>query len=83
MDNFLQEVHMELFRETFTIMVVGMSLVFFFLFVVIQCMNAIAFCVRRYEAKAAKNEAVSEEDATKSRRIAAAIAVAMHTTEKH
>lgn len=74
---------MELFRETFTIMVVGMSLVFFFLFVVIQCMNVIAFFVRRYEAKVAKNEVVTEEDATKSRRIAAAIAVATHTfTEK-
>lgn len=72
---------MELFRETFTIMVVGMSLVFFFLFVVIQCMNAIAFFVRRYEAKVAKNETVTEEDVTKSRRIAAAIAVATHPTK--
>lgn len=74
---------MELLNQTFTIMVVGMSLVFFFLFVVIQCMNVIAYFVRQYEAKLAKASATTADDSVHRRRIAAAIAVATHTfTEK-
>jgi sodium pump decarboxylase gamma subunit len=74
---------MELLNQTFTIMVVGMSLVFFFLFVVIQCMNVIAYFVRQYEAKLAQNSPVAEDDSVHRRRVAAAIAVATHTfTEK-
>jgi len=74
---------MELLNQTFTIMVVGMSLVFFFLFVVIQCMNVIAYFVRQYEAKLAKTSAATADDGVHRRRVAAAIAVATHTfTEK-
>lgn len=71
---------MELFRQTFTIMIVGMSLVFFFLFIVIQFMNLIAFMVRRYEAKMATLTAESDQDNVARRRLAAAIAAA---TEPH
>jgi len=75
---------MELLNQTFTIMIVGMSLVFFFLFIVIQCMNAIAYFVRQYEAKQAQSATSSDDDLAHRRRIAAAIAVATHTTsEKH
>jgi len=73
---------MELFRETFTIMVVGMSLVFFFLFVVIQCMNVIAFFVRQYEAKQVGKSTATEDDLAHRRRVAAAIAVVTHPHSK-
>ena len=74
---------MELLNQTFTIMVVGMSLVFFFLFVVIQCMNVIAYGVRRYEEKQAKASVATDDDIVRRRCVAAAIAVATHTaTEK-
>jgi sodium pump decarboxylase gamma subunit len=71
---------MELFRETFIIMVIGMSLVFFFLFVVIQCMNLIAFLVQRYEARKASYTSDNSEDGVAQRQLAAAIAVATHST---
>jgi Na+-transporting methylmalonyl-CoA/oxaloacetate decarboxylase gamma subunit len=74
---------MELLNQTFTIMIVGMSLVFFFLFVVIQCMNVIAYGVRRYEEKQANNSVTTDDDVVRRRCVAAAIAVATHTaTEK-
>jgi sodium pump decarboxylase gamma subunit len=67
---------MGLFRETFTIMVIGMSLVFFFLFIVIQCMNFIAFMVRRYEAKHPAPPPETGNDDTSHSHVVAAIAVA-------
>ena len=67
---------MQLFRETFTIMVIGMSLVFFFLFIVIQCMNFIAFMVRRYEANHPVPPSETGSDETAHRHLIAAIAVA-------
>ena len=74
---------MELFNQTFTIMIVGMSLVFFFIFIVIQCMNLIAFMVRRYETNhPALPEAENETPAHSH--VAAAIAVATELiTEKN
>ena len=70
---------MGLFRETFTIMVIGMSLVFFFLFIVIQCMNFIAFMVRRYEANhPAPPPPEAGNDTPAHSHVAAAIAVATH-----
>ena len=76
---------MQLFRETFTIMVIGMSLVFFFLFIVIQCMNFIAFMVHRYEAKhTAPPPPEPKTDETSHRHVVAAIALATDLiTEKH
>ncbi len=75
---------MGLFRETFTIMVIGMSLVFFFLFIVIQCMNLIAFMVRRYEAKHPAPPPETGSDDTSHRHLVAAIALATDLiTEKH
>jgi Na+-transporting methylmalonyl-CoA/oxaloacetate decarboxylase gamma subunit len=76
---------MQLFRETFTIMVIGMSLVFFFLFIVIQCMNLIAFMVRRYEAShPALPPDEPGRDETSHRHLVAAIAVATELiTEKN
>ena len=76
---------MELFNQTFTIMIVGMSLVFFFLFIVIQCMNLIAFMVRRYEAnRPALPSDESTNDAVPHSHVAAAIAVATELiTEKN
>jgi sodium pump decarboxylase gamma subunit len=73
---------MELLNQTFTIMIVGMSLVFFFLFVVIQCMNVIAYFVRQYEAKQASENTPDGDDLVHRRRVAAAIAVATHTHSK-
>ena len=75
---------MELFRQTFTIMVIGMTLVFFFLFVVIQCMNLIAFFVRRYEAKRDSDTPEAGDHSATQRHIAAAIAIATHPpSDKH
>ena len=74
---------MELFGQTFRIMIIGMSLVFFFLFIVIQCMNVIAFWVRRYEAKQIPPPETGKDE-TAHRHMAAAIAVATHLiTEKN
>jgi sodium pump decarboxylase gamma subunit len=67
---------MQLFRETFTIMIVGMSLVFVFIFIVIQCMNFIAFMVRRYEASHPAAPSKPEHDAVSHSHLIAAIAVA-------
>jgi len=61
---------------------VGMSLVFFFLFVVIQCMNVIAYFVRQYEAKQASENTTDGDDLVHRRRVAAAIAVVTHTHSK-
>ena len=76
---------MDLFNQTFTIMIVGMSLVFFFIFIVIQCMNLIAFMVRCYEAKQpAPPSDESNNDAVPHSHVAAAIAVATELiTEKN
>jgi Na+-transporting methylmalonyl-CoA/oxaloacetate decarboxylase gamma subunit len=67
---------MELFRQTFTIMIVGMSLVFVFIFIVIQCMNFIAFMVHRYEAKQPLPPPETGNDETSHSHVVAAIAVA-------
>jgi sodium pump decarboxylase gamma subunit len=67
---------MELFRQTFTIMIVGMSLVFVFIFIVIQCMNFIAFMVRRYEAKHPAPPPETGNDTPSHSHVVAAIAVA-------
>jgi sodium pump decarboxylase gamma subunit len=66
---------MELFGQTFRIMIIGMSLVFFFLFIVIQCMNVIAFLVRRYEAKQTPPPETGNDETAHSH-VVAAIAVA-------
>lgn len=67
---------MELFGQTFRIMIIGMSLVFFFLFIVIQCMNLIAFMVHRYEAKHPAPPPETENDTSAHSHVVAAIAVA-------
>ena len=75
---------MELFRQTFTIMIVGMSLVFVFIFIVIQCMNFIAFMVRRYEASRPAPPPETGSDETSHRHLIAAIALATDLiTEKN
>ena len=75
---------MQLFRETFTIMIVGMSLVFVFIFIVIQCMNFIAFMVRRYEASHPAPLPETGNDDTSHRHLVAAIALATDLiTEKN
>jgi Na+-transporting methylmalonyl-CoA/oxaloacetate decarboxylase gamma subunit len=76
---------MDLFNQTVTIMIVGMSLVFFFIFIVIQCMNLIDFMVHRYEAKhPALPSDESTNDAVPHSHVAAAIAVATELiTEKN
>lgn len=67
---------MELFGQTFTIMIVGMSLVFVFIFIVIQCMNFIAFMVHRYEAKQPSPPPEIGSNDTSHSHVVAAIAVA-------
>jgi Na+-transporting methylmalonyl-CoA/oxaloacetate decarboxylase gamma subunit len=67
---------MELFNQTVTIMIVGMSLVFFFIFIVIQCMNFIAFMVRRYEANHPVLSPETGNDEPSHSHVVAAIAVA-------
>lgn len=75
---------MELFQQTFTIMIVGMSLVFVFIFIVIQCMNFIAFMVHRYEANQPAPPPEAGNDETSHRHVAAAIALATELIkEKH
>jgi sodium pump decarboxylase gamma subunit len=67
---------MELFVQALTIMTLGMTLVFLFLFIVIQCMNATAYLVRRYMPE--KPEAGGDGAEAEGRaRLAAAIAVAL------
>ena len=70
---------MELFWQALTIMTLGMTLVFLFLFVVIQCMNLTAFLVRRHEAAHPGPGADASETADRAR-MAAAIAAAIDFT---
>jgi sodium pump decarboxylase gamma subunit len=62
---------MELFRQAFTIMVLGMGLVFLFLYVLIVAVQAAARIVQRIEAPGASE--AGDEDATVAA-IAAAVA---------
>lgn len=64
---------MELFKQAFTIMVLGMGLVFAFLAVVIFCVQGVARLARRLEP--APVETGEEPDESL---LAAAIAVALH-----
>ena len=73
---------MELFMQTLTIMAVGMALVFFFIFIVIQCMNFTAFMIRRYAASH-PGQAETAPDLAANTRMVAAIAAAIEcNTEK-
>ncbi len=65
---------MEMFWQTVTLMTLGMSLVFLFLFFVIQCMNLTAFLIRRQAARhpVAADGAGAAVDAARLAAIAAA-----------
>ena len=68
---------MELFRQAFTIMVLGMGLVFVFLAVVIVLVQAIATLIQWHENKSetcGQDTPYNGED----QKMAAAIAVALH-----
>ncbi|MBM3286349.1 MAG: hypothetical protein FJY88_03205 [Candidatus Eisenbacteria bacterium] len=69
---------MELFRQTLTIMVLGMTLVFLFLLVVIQFMNLTAYLIRRWRAGRPDAPETVEAGAGRAR-LAAAIAAAIHS----
>lgn len=73
---------MQLFVQAFTIMTLGMTLVFLFLFVVIQCMNATAYLVRRYAPEKPEAEDGGAAEAESRARLAAAIAVAIGADKK-
>jgi sodium pump decarboxylase gamma subunit len=68
---------MELFRQAFTIMVLGMGLVFVFLAVVIILVQAIAKCIQWHEAKTG-TRTQDIPDNGEGEKIAVAIAVALH-----
>jgi sodium pump decarboxylase gamma subunit len=70
---------MELFWQSLTIMALGMTLVFVFLFIVIQCMNFTAFLIHRYAAKHPVPTADGPDTGARSR-LAAAIAAATDFT---
>ncbi len=70
---------MELFWQALTIMTLGMTIVFLFLFVVIQCMNLTAHLIRRYAAEQPA-PATGSADASARARLAAAIAAATDYT---
>lgn len=73
---------MDLFEQSLTIMTLGMTLVFLFLFVVIQCMNFTAYLIRRHEAAHPEAGADDVEAGSRSR-LAAAIAAALdHPTNR-
>lgn len=61
---------MQLFWQAFTIMCVGMSLVFLFLFIVVQGINLTALIVRRIEARHAPGD--GGEDTTRTVAVIAA-----------
>ena len=67
---------MELFRQAVTIMVLGMSLVFVFLAVVILCVQATAKAVRTYEARHPAADS-GERSGETGGALAAAIVVAL------
>jgi sodium pump decarboxylase gamma subunit len=68
---------MELFRQAFTIMVLGMGLVFVFLAVVIILVQAIAKYIQWHEAKTGTRKQ-DIPDNGEGEKIAVAIAVALH-----
>ena len=68
---------MELFSQALTIMTLSMALVFLFLFVVIQCMNATAYLIRRYMPGKPEASEDGSDEAEARARLAAAIAVAV------
>ncbi len=73
---------MELLRQASTIMVLGMGLVFLFLYVVILAVQATAALVRRYApAEAEPAEARPVADDVGEDELAAVIAVALHETK--
>jgi sodium pump decarboxylase gamma subunit len=69
---------MELFRQAFTIMVVGMTLVFAFLAVVILAMHLSAWIIRRIEGEPSEDLPATPADESVQKRRAAAIAAALH-----
>ena len=68
---------MELFRQAFTIMVLGMALVFVFRALVIQAVNLAARIIHRFEGTPREEEERTPGDALAANRRAAAIAVAL------
>jgi sodium pump decarboxylase gamma subunit len=74
---------MELFWQALTIMTLGMVLVFLFLFVVIQCMNLIAYLIRRYEAEHPVPAADGADTAARARLVAAIAAATDFTSTPH
>ena len=73
---------MELFWQALTIMTLGMSLVFLFLFVVILCMNFTAFLIHRYAAQHPAPEADGADQAARARLVAAIAAATDFTSAK-
>lgn len=70
---------MELFWQAFTIMTVGMALVFLFLFIVIRCMSLSAWLIARWE----KAHAAEPPDADQGGAVVAAIAAAVHEKKRN
>jgi sodium pump decarboxylase gamma subunit len=73
---------MELFRQAFTIMVLGMALVFVFLALVIQAVNLAARIIHRIEGAPREDEEGAGADPAVAARRAAAIAVALRIFTK-
>lgn len=71
-----------MFRQTITLMTLGMTLVFLFLFFVIQCMNLTAFLIRRHAARH-PGTAEAPEPAADPSRLAAALAAALEHLDAH
>jgi sodium pump decarboxylase gamma subunit len=74
---------MELFWQALTIMTLGMTIVFLFLFVVIQCMNFTAFMIRRYAAQHPVPTPDGTEVAARARLVAAIAAATDSTPALH
>ncbi|MEI7901813.1 MAG: OadG family protein [bacterium] len=74
---------MELFWQALTIMTLGMTIVFLFLFVVIQCMNFTAYLIHRYAALHPAPASGDADTAARSRRAAAIAAATDFTSAQH
>ena len=68
---------MQLFWQALTIMVMGMALVFAFLAIVIQAVNLAARVIHHFEGEPAE-ETPGKPDPLHRKRLAAAIATALH-----
>jgi Na+-transporting methylmalonyl-CoA/oxaloacetate decarboxylase gamma subunit len=70
---------LELFWQAFTIMTVGMGLVFLFLYIVVRSMSVSAWFVARWE----KAHAAEPEDNDRAGAVIAAISAAVHEENPH